>query len=175
MNTRSRTGIHFDPSTRLLLSPSAIPFVVTHIATTTTRTNSNNVRLYTMSFIDVALRIPPENIVCEVRDEHVLQVRLRGVRVVAHEDDYHHPQDIRHVGRLEAQGQEEPEPPRRSLVLREHEGHERGREDAEGDDRAARECDVSFDPLFDFSIVSTKGTRKCPYRGEEILYGEDSS
>ena len=105
-------------------------------------------------------------IVCEVRDEHVLQVRLRGVRVVARDDDPHHPQDIRHVGRLEAQGQEKPEPPRRSLVLREPEGHERGRENAEGvDARAAREGDLSFDPLFDFSIVSTKGTRRCPYRG----------
>ena len=27
---------------------------------------------------------------------------------------------------------------------------------------AAREDDLSFDPFFDFSIVSTKGTRKCP-------------
>jgi len=40
---------------------------------------------------------------------------------------------------------------------------------------AAREGDLSFDPLFDFSIVVSKGSRKFPDRGEEVLYGEDSS
>ena len=40
---------------------------------------------------------------------------------------------------------------------------------------AAREGDLSFDPMFDFSIVASKGSRKFPDRGEEVLYGEDSS
>lgn len=40
---------------------------------------------------------------------------------------------------------------------------------------AAREGDLSFDPLFDFSIVASRGRRKYPDRGEEVLYGEDAS
>lgn len=40
---------------------------------------------------------------------------------------------------------------------------------------AAREGDLSFDPLFDFSIAASKGTRKYPDRGEEALYGGDGS
>ena len=40
---------------------------------------------------------------------------------------------------------------------------------------AAREGDLSFDPLFDFSITAPKGTRKYPDRGEETLYGGDMS
>ncbi|HKZ48664.1 MAG TPA: hypothetical protein VJ397_07760 [Thermoplasmata archaeon] len=40
---------------------------------------------------------------------------------------------------------------------------------------AAREGDLKFDPLFDFSRVVAKGRRKFPDRGEEVLYGRDSS
>lgn len=40
---------------------------------------------------------------------------------------------------------------------------------------AAREGDLSFDPLFDFSRVVTKGQRKYPDKGEETLYGRDAS
>ena len=40
---------------------------------------------------------------------------------------------------------------------------------------AAREGDLTFDPLFDFALVAPKGRRKFPNRGEETLYGKGVS
>ena len=40
---------------------------------------------------------------------------------------------------------------------------------------AAREGNLSSDPLFDFSIKAPVGKRKFPDRGEELLYGRKRS
>ncbi|OGS64290.1 MAG: hypothetical protein A3K59_02380 [Euryarchaeota archaeon RBG_19FT_COMBO_69_17] len=40
---------------------------------------------------------------------------------------------------------------------------------------AAREGDLSFDPLFDFTITVAKGSRRYPDREDETLYGGEDS
>src|SRR2546425_13282298 len=71
-------------------------------------------------------------------DEHVLQVRLSGVRIVPDEDDDHHSENIRRIRSQEAEPEEDPHPPRWSLVLCEDKGREGRREDSKGIDPGTR-------------------------------------
>src|SRR5437879_3419799 len=57
-------------------------------------------------------------------DEHVLQVRRSGVRVITDEDDDYHSENIRRIGSQESEPEEDPHPFGRSLILCEDKGRE---------------------------------------------------
>src|SRR3989442_9785510 len=109
-----------------------------------------------------------------VSDEHVLEVRLRGVCVVPNHNDDHHPEDVRDVGGEEAQSEKKPDLPRHLFVLGQDERHEgRGENRKRVDSRA---CGRDHDCYLNGEVLrherETRGRRA--YDGVHIIgYAEE--
>src|SRR5437879_8988618 len=71
-------------------------------------------------------------------EQHVLQIGLSGVGIVANQDYDYHTKHIGHIGRHQSESEEEPHAPGRPLKLREHESYEGRRKDSEGVNPGAR-------------------------------------
>src|SRR5438093_2912457 len=110
-----------------------------------------------------------------MRDQHVLQIGLGGVGIVANQDYDYHTKDVGHIGSNQSESQEEPHAPGRPLELCEHESNEGRRKDSEGGNPGARRSnDDNHLPTRMLRCKGQAGSRRTRDRLDRVLDTDES-